>query len=133
MYNCSFTTHLLILLRGMIREVIELLPTSNAIIDNSPLSHIYHLVMTHLDVQDARIEERLAALMDVEVEDYKERLLILCLVGLAVAVVFLGILLHFLMKRLPPQAIVANPELLDYLMWRNAKHSRHGMTAAQNV
>jgi hypothetical protein len=69
LYNCSFTTPLPNLLRGLIREVTRLLPTSNAMIDNIPLSHIYHLVMTHLYEQDARIEDRLAQLMEIKVRN----------------------------------------------------------------
>jgi guanylate cyclase len=37
-----------------------------------------------------------------------------------------------LLKRLPPPAIVANPELLDYLMLRNVKSDDAGMTPAES-
>jgi guanylate cyclase len=145
-YNCSLIVHLLIVFRGLVREALLLEPSSDGVIENLPLSHLEHLVMWHLSQQSQTVENRLAYLMEQKVSEFKRDLLVCCLCGVVIATIIFVVGLWFLgamdsvfmcilvlMKRLPPHAMALNRELLDYLMWRNANHTRHGMTAAQTT
>jgi PAS domain S-box-containing protein len=146
LYECTYTTNLLIVLRQFMSEVIQILPESNGVIAGVPLISIKHLVMVHLTEQSKRMDAILSTIIQERVEGFR-RLLIGCFIsGILLSVIFflvvcslLGILddiFHaaiVLVKRLPPHAIAGNSDLLNYLMKGKSSRNRNEMAIEQSV
>jgi PAS domain S-box-containing protein len=146
LYNCSYTTHLFVVFRRLVREIIQLLPNSRAEINDVPLTNLQHIVLKHCGRQHMLMDTRLSQLANTRVASYKAMLLGCCLGGIAASVLFffaLRVFLHelgavfdsviILIKRLPPQAVASSTDLLDWFGWRSVAGGRDAMTPQQSV
>jgi guanylate cyclase len=105
-----------------------------------------HVVISHIHDQSLQLEDLLVDLIAHYTNLYK-LVLILCYVGgvlFALGTVTALILLTrdmadvfetvlIAVKRLPPLAIVSNPDLLNYLIVRNSAGAKMQMTPSQNI
>jgi PAS domain S-box-containing protein len=146
MYRCSSSNQLFLVVRRFAKDIVQHLPQSQGVLDYSALVELVHLVTYHLTRQVDYLEARLMIFVEERISTYQDRLVICYVVGVFLVAVIARLFLWFLqdlanlfdtavvlLKRLPPPAVVANPELLNYLMQRNAKSDHREMSATQSV
>jgi guanylate cyclase len=123
-----------------------MLPESDSRIAGGTLTDLEHIVSVHLSHQ-AKLMDTLLSTLVAEHCNYFQSLLIgACVSGILLSILFfLGVLsfgrafasIHesiiILTKRLPPHALAANPDLLDYVMGREIVAESQGMAHEQGV
>jgi guanylate cyclase len=146
LYNCSYTTHLFVVFRRLLREVLQALTGCDGVITGIPLTTLHHLVTTHFASQHSLMDSQLSTLVSRTISDFKLTLILCSVIGMLIACAFFLILQLFqreltetveaalaLIKRIAPQMIATNTALLDWLRWRSAEADRHALTAEQSV
>jgi hypothetical protein len=126
MYRCSYAAQLFALQRRLQKDIVQHLPDSTGVWDLSGITDLVHMVIYHLTRQVYFIEDLLTQYVNDEINSYQTMLIICYIVEIVVLVIIGRLLMSFLqdladlfdaaiilLKRLPPPAIVANPELLN--------------------
>jgi PAS domain S-box-containing protein len=119
---------------------------STGVWDRPALPELAHMVLYHLTRHVYYIEDTLTQSVMDAIASYQNTLIICYVVQVVVLMMIAKLFMSFLrdladlfdtaillLKRLPPPAIVANPELLNYLMVRNSKNEHREMSATQSV
>jgi hypothetical protein len=140
LYEVFYTTHLLIVLRELLSQVIQALRYNTGVIAGVPLTSLEHLAMVHLTNQSEIMDTLLSTIIHERVKGFRGSLIGYVISGILLTIVFFLVALRFagafcvifrativLGKQLPPHAIAGNTDLLNDLMGRTAVGVRKGM------
>jgi len=146
-YKCSSINQLFGTFSDIIHDIVFKINDLNSSLNNHLCSHLLHLSLDHLIPLIQQMDTKLDSLMLSYVQNFKNSLLLYCVIGLFASVMSLVIIhqyiaslnssfftLIILLRRIPPLGIISNTKLMEYLLNQgNDKHENETSTEGSIV
>jgi guanylate cyclase len=146
LYNCSFTVQALNLFRTFANDILMHLNETSGNFTGTAMWNLYHIIDVHFLKHTETLEARLSELLTIANDGWQRTVTIAYVCGIVILLVQCLVLWEFvnaldgmyssivmLLKRLPPAAVVANADLLNYLIVRHTRSQKSEMSATQAV